>query len=187
MVEEKKGLMEQMDALVRDHLPEKVGHVLREELERLKKVEEENSRLKRDLEDSRKETGRLAALGVRAEAVDKKKEEVDKSSEELQKLQVILEKKEAVLDAVTMERNCRVADMKELVAAVFSNNRFKYTRTGSQDIFVPPHTDSYGCYQSGQTYPSDSQETVEGEGGAPPISSSPGPSISPVPPHQQDR
>jgi hypothetical protein len=186
MADEKKGLVEQMDALVRDHLPEKVGHELRKELERLHTVEQENERLKMYLEKANKEISLLADFKRTAGEVEEMKADVEKSADELQKLRVMLERRTAVLDAVTSERNLRVSDMKELVAAVFSNNQFKYTRIGSQDVFVPPHTDYYGTCQSAQTISASHEETVTGEGDVPPIGPVPAPVTSPVPSPRSD-
>jgi hypothetical protein len=186
MVEEKKGLMEQMDALVREHLPEKVGATLREELVRLEKVEEELEAAKQLNVTLRTDLNELRKLKLDRDQLNERQRDLEIQADELQSLRIKLEKQDAVLTAVGHAHSAHVNDMKEVVLAVFSNNRFKYTRHGSQDVFVPPYRDQYGGMGGDCTRMCDHDETVEGEGDPPPISAPAAPPVSPMPPHDQD-
>ena len=179
MVEEKKGLMEQMDALVREHLPEKVGAMLREELNRLQEVEQELKAAKDLLEAERADVKRLRAQVIAKEALEKREGELEIQTKELQGLRIELEKQDAVQKALQAANAVHIQDMVGVVHAVFANNKFKYERRGYQDVYVPPYKDPYGGCGGDSTRMCSHDETVEGEGDVPPMAPPAPPPVAP--------
>ena len=153
-----KHVIETLKEEIRKSLPSAVGDELqsvlsqaksdREKVENLevanKAIKEKEERLEKKERDV---STREANADSRAKALDDRAAKIS----ELEALKIRTEIKERILDA-------RLDDMKEIVLAVFSNNKFKYTRAGH----YPETTKNY----DGTEYHSIQHvsETVEGEG-----------------------
>ena len=144
-------LSDEINQSIQKHLPMAVGEELRAVLNRAAETSKEAERqkvladqryvkiqeLEAKLSESRDLDSRLAKLN-----------ELDKSLRER-------EFKVLVAEKVHEERVERIRDLKEVTMSVFSNNRFKYTETGSVPIMRPGN--AYPVYHS-------STKTTEGEG-----------------------
>jgi len=174
MPDEATGLMAQMDALVREHLPEKVGATLRKELDRLEKVEEELEATDRKLKQTEHNLFLVSELKLKKEDLDAREVEISAKEKALAAQERILDIKKEVMAAVAAERDLRIADLKQVTTSVFANNRFKYERSGHHDVVNPDSYGPDGCYHGPTTATVQHNETVEGEGDAPPIGQAPG-------------
>jgi hypothetical protein len=172
--DEATGLMAQMDALVREHLPEKVGATLRKELDRLEKVESELIHTKADLVTAKIKIEELNKLKLKKVDLTTRANELDNRQEALAVQQRGLDIKEAVMTAVESERALRIADLKQVTTSVFANNRFKYERHGHHDVVNPDSYGPDGCYHAPTNSTVQHEETVEGEGDVPPVGQAPG-------------
>jgi len=157
MPEDSEAMMSQIDKAVREHLPEKVGKLLRERLDQLDALEKKCKDQAKQLEGLDERIALANKIIHREEAVKRREDNIDAVEADLAEKQWAV----AIKEAVCEERKKAYGDMKEITLAVFANSRFKYAY--SEDGSVPVRGSNGYLSQEGTSR----NGTVEGEGRAP--------------------
>ena len=153
-------LAEELRKVIENSLPMEVGKALKERLEQAEKDSIDAKRLRVEATDLEKRfderTNQLS--DVLKEAGDQKASRADIVSR-----QNLLAVREATIQLKEKHADEKVGIMRGVVKDVFSNNRFKYVKTGEVVSVTQPGKDQYG----GSMYPDVTREpvmeTVEGE------------------------
>jgi TolA-binding protein len=161
-------------------LPQHLSEQLQQRLLRLEELEERVLELQGRIDELTAANTELSRENKdweeKARNLDTREKEAQLRDKELTDKAYDLKLREAVLQVREDHAKNRVNEMREVVRDVFSNNRFKYTRTTYGDIVVPgqdeipngPGPD--GRYYQGQpgtmpeVRPTTTTEMVEGEG-----------------------
>ena len=151
------ALTAQLDAAVRQHLPEKVGKLLRERLDQLEALEAQ-------IATQAKRIGLLDIKAKAAENIARREEDVARREEDVAAVEAELAERQqdvAIKEAVCETREKTYGDMKEITLAVFANSKFKYDYAESG---MAPVRDTAGYISQEST---SRGGTVEGEGAPP--------------------
>lgn len=170
------GLQVDLQAAIAKHLPSETSGILRERLDTLVKLEGQFEVLTGMHEDVTVERDKLLNDNLQYRTHEKsllsRNEKAADRETALSLRERACEHREQVIDIKEQHAKERVAEMRDVVRDVFSNNRYKYKETATVPVPIAgtPGTpgDGYGGCQQPSSHGFVSQETsektVEGEG-----------------------
>lgn len=162
------NITDDIKKVIEAQLPAAVGDLLKQRLLQADALEKHNADLQKIAEQNNRLIAELRGQLQDQAAVTRRAEEIKK-----QESAVAAREQACALNEVRLEcAKERIADLKEITAVVFSNNRFKYSEVGDVPLVLPGST-SPGGYSSGAGVSSGVySKRVEGEG-TPPAAGAP--------------
>lgn len=143
-------MQQEINDIIDKHLPAQVGETLRKRLDQATKAEKDANYLSTRVTDLAREVESLKTQIKTQAEIESKLAEITRREAAVREKEVV----QGILQEKLSGAEARIRDVKELVALVFQNNRFKYREFGN----VPMPSGQYGTSSSYRDM------TTEGEG-----------------------